>query len=134
MRTLSGGIVEIVFRRLLSAGDVRIVRSVTLAKLTPPHAQENSMKTLLFAAVLMLATIGCEAVTPANLTQSKLESVQIGMTLAEAESVLGTDHTLVFSMPHASSYAWTEGSGDNLRSIALTFGDGKVVQKGGSNL
>lgn len=98
------------------------------------------MRAILIALLSAVLLAGCSSQQTSKtgsmeLTQAALESVQTGMTLAEAESKLGPDHTMAASFGDAAAvYSWQEGEGDSTRSIILEFREGKVFNKSGINL
>ena len=70
----------------------------------------------------------------ARLTQSAMDSLDPGIRLEEAEAALGPDHTAVMAIGDTAVHQWIEGDGDDTKSIVLTFREGKLVDKAGTNL
>ena len=89
-------------------------------------------RTLLAAALIAIA--GCTPENSGNLTQAKLDSIQPGMTLSEADAILGSDRTSTEIMDGLAMYQWTAGGESDFCSILVTTDDGKITKKSGTNL
>ncbi len=61
-------------------------------------------------------------------------AIRVGMKRAEVEAKLGKPTTVILSMGNSDAVAWVRGEGEDLSSIAVTFGDGVVIEVAGSNL
>ena len=72
--------------------------------------------------------------SPNLLTQQSLNSLKVGMTLQEVESLIGPNHRLLADFGITQTYQWTEGPEIDVRSIVINIQAGKLSMKMGSNL
>lgn len=82
--------------------------------------------------LLLMLILGCSG--EPNLTTAKLDAMEKGMSLNDAEKMLGDHNTVVTSPGGGKTIQWTEGEGDSLKSITMNFAEDKMTMKIGTNL
>lgn len=83
--------------------------------------------------ILYLLASGCSSADE-RFSLAEKDSVKIGMTKVEVEEQIGKPTTTIMSLPGVEVAQWTRGDEENVSSIAVSYGDGKVISVAGSNL
>lgn len=78
--------------------------------------------------------VGCGDSGPHNITIATKALITKGMTEDQVSAIIGQPTVVPIDMGTVKVVQWSEGSGDSLRSIIVTFNNGKATQVAGTNL